>query len=44
MNVHIHPDDVQTATTDARGRIYLGTEYTNTTVEIAILNNEHTDA
>ena len=38
MEITIHPDDIETGTTDARGRIYLGPEYQNKTVEVAILH------
>lgn len=38
MNVEIDPDDVTKATTDDRGRIYLGPEYANTEVEVAVLD------
>jgi len=37
MNVEVHPDDVDEYSTDGRGRIYLGTEYANTEVEVAIV-------
>lgn len=40
MHVRINPDDVDTYTTDDRGRLYLGTEYANKNVEIAILDVE----
>lgn len=40
MKVHVDPDDIQQGTTDDRGRIYLGPEYKNETVEIAILESE----
>lgn len=37
MNVEVHPDDVDEYSTDGRGRLYLGTEYANTEVEVAIV-------
>jgi hypothetical protein len=37
MRIEVHPDDVDEYTTDGRGRLYLGTEYANTEVEIAIV-------
>jgi hypothetical protein len=40
MKVEISKSDIVEATTDSRGRIYLGTEYANKNVEVAILNNE----
>lgn len=40
MKVVISKDDVVEATTDDRGRIYLGTEYSNKTVEVAVLGSE----
>ena len=39
MYVRINPDDVDTYTTDDRGRLYLGSEYKNTEVEIAVLDS-----
>ena len=43
MKVEVDPSDVDTYTTDDRGRVYLGTEYTNTTVELAILGVQTDD-
>lgn len=40
MKVYITKDDIVEATTDDRGRVYLGTEYANQDVEVAVLNNE----
>lgn len=37
MDVKVDPDNIVTGTTDDRGRIYLGPEYKNQTVEVAIL-------
>lgn len=37
MRVEIAPEDVQVLTTDDRGRAYLGTEYADETVEVAVL-------
>jgi hypothetical protein len=38
MRVEVDPDDVQEATTDDRGRVYLGPEYADKRVEIAVLD------
>jgi len=38
MLVKIEKGDIVEATTDDRGRIYLGSEYANTEVEVAILD------
>lgn len=38
MQVTINPEDVQVLETDDRGRVYLGTEYANATVEVAVLD------
>lgn len=38
MRVHVDPDDVQTLDADGRGRVYLGTEFADETVEVAVLN------
>lgn len=40
MHVKISKDDIIEGTTDDRGRIYLGTEYANAEVEVAILGAE----
>lgn len=40
MKVSVSKDDIVEGTTDSRGRIYLGTEYANKTVEVAILDHE----
>lgn len=40
MAVEVNPRDIQNRTTDARGRAYLGPEYKNTTVHLAVLG-EH---
>lgn len=40
MKVDVDPSDVQTLTTDDRGRVYLGAEYANSTVEVAVLDGE----
>lgn len=37
MKVDVSPDDVDTYETDDRGRVYLGTEYADGEVEIAVL-------
>jgi len=38
MKVDVSPDDVDSYNTDDRGRLYLGTEFKNATVEIAVLD------
>ena len=43
MRIDVHPDDVDEYSTDGRGRIYLGTEYANTEVEVAIVGIEGDD-
>ena len=40
MYVRINPNDVDTYSTDDRGRVYLGSEYKNTEVEIAVLDED----
>lgn len=40
MNVELSPDDVQILTTDERGRVYLGTEYADSEVEVAVLDTQ----
>lgn len=37
MQIEAHPDDVSQYSTDSRGRIYLGAEFADTEVEVAIL-------
>jgi len=37
MKIDAHPDDVDEYTADDRGRVYLGTEYANEQVELAIV-------
>jgi len=39
MKVDIKPDDADTYSTDDRGRVYLGSEYANSEVELAILSD-----
>jgi len=43
MELNVHPDDVDEYSTDSRGRIYLGTEYANTEVEVAIVGVDEAD-
>lgn len=43
MKVELHPDDVDTYSTDSRGRLNLGTDYANSEVEIAILDDGAVD-
>jgi len=38
MHVKVSKEDIVEATTDDRGRIYLGTDYANQSVEVAILD------
>jgi len=40
MRIEVHPDDVDEYSTDGRGRLYLGTEYANMNVEVAIVGVE----
>lgn len=44
MRVEVTPEDVQVLTTDDRGRAYLGTEYANETVEVAVLDVREAEA
>lgn len=37
MKVNIDPDDVKKVDTDDRGRAYLGSEYKNSELEVAVL-------
>lgn len=37
MNVNVAPDDVNELTADDRGRVYLGPEYANKRVEVAVV-------
>jgi hypothetical protein len=39
MRVEVAPDDVQELTADDRGRVYLGPEYANQTVEVAVVSD-----
>ena len=43
MKVDVDPDDIQKRTTDDRGRVYLGTEYANSEVELAVLDADRDD-
>lgn len=43
MLVEVDPDDVQKITADDRGRVYLGPEYANQEVEVAVLADERED-
>jgi len=40
MHVKISKDDLIEAQADSRGRVYLGTQYADREIEIAILNND----
>lgn len=44
MKIDLHPDEVDVYNTDERGRVYLGTEYANSSVEIAILQDNEGQA
>lgn len=37
MGIEVNPRDIQNRTTDDRGRAYLGPEYANSTVHVAVL-------
>jgi len=37
MHVQVDPDDVDALQADDRGRVYLGTEFANKTVEVAVV-------
>ena len=43
MKLDVHPDDVDTYNTDDRGRIYLGSEFANSEVEVAIVGTVDDD-
>lgn len=43
MNVDIDPEEVKTAKTDSRGRLYLSSDYADGEVEVAILDFEEED-
>lgn len=40
MHVKVSKDDIVEATTDDRGRVYLGTQHANQNVEVAVLSTE----
>ena len=40
MKVEIDPDDIQKRPADDRGRVYLGSEYANKSVEVVVLDDE----
>jgi len=40
MGVTVQPSEIQNASTDDRGRAYLGPEYRNKTVQVAVLGVE----
>jgi hypothetical protein len=40
VKVEIDPDDIQKRPTDDRGRVYLGSEYANSNVEVVVLDYE----
>jgi hypothetical protein len=44
VKVEVDPDDVGKYRTDSRGRINLGTEYKNQTVEVAVLSVRDEDS
>lgn len=43
MKVHVAAEDVQTVTADSRGRITLGSEFSDETVEVAVLDVVESD-
>lgn len=44
MKVEVDPDDVDKLKADDRGRVYLGSEYANKEVEVAVLGSaDYTD-
>lgn len=43
MRVEVDPDDVQVLTTDHRGRVYLGPEFADSEVEVAVLDADRED-
>lgn len=40
MEVDVDPDDITKRPTDDRGRVYLGSEYANTNVEVVVLAHD----
>ena len=40
MQLEIDPEDIQKLSTDDRGRIYLGPEYANSTVEVVVVGHD----
>ena len=38
MDVSISPEDVKVVNADDRGRVYLGTDYANERLEVAVLD------
>jgi hypothetical protein len=38
MRVHVRPEDVQVCKADSRGRVYLGPEYADAEIEVAVLD------
>lgn len=43
MQVNVAPDDVRELSADDRGRVYLGPEHANSTVEVAVLDGDADD-
>lgn len=43
MRVDVDPNDVQKLNTDDRGRVYLGSEYADQEVEVAVLDSRNDD-
>jgi len=43
MQVKVDPDNVQKASADDRGRVYLGAEHANETVEVAVLDSKSSE-
>jgi hypothetical protein len=40
VKVEIDPEDIQKRPTDDRGRVYLGSEFANKTVEVVVLDHD----
>lgn len=43
MKVEVEPDDVDTYSADSRGRITLGSDFSDESVEVAILDVQDSD-
>lgn len=40
MHIQVSKEDIVEGPTDDRGRVYLGTQYANTKVEVAVLDHD----